>query len=201
MANFITIFRIFLAFFAVYLLFQNTQTAFIWALILTVFAFALDGLDGYVARKFNESSKLGAVLDIMSDRIVENTYWITFAVLGWLPIVFPLIVIVRSFVVDSLRSVAMEQGLTAFGKTSMQQDKVGYFICSSKFSRISYAVAKVLAFLLLIVVQIPNLEYSFPGFLLVTAYILAFIAVVFCVLRGLPVIFESKKLFKNAKSE
>ena len=31
----------------------------------------MDGLDGYVARKFNETSKLGAVLDIMGDRIAE----------------------------------------------------------------------------------------------------------------------------------
>ncbi len=116
MANFITIFRIFLVFIAVYLLFGHSTSEYIWALILTIIAFAFDGVDGYVARKFNESSKLGAVLDIMSDRIVENTYWIVFAVLGWLPVIFPLVALTRGIVVDSLRSVAMERGLTAFGE-------------------------------------------------------------------------------------
>lgn len=71
--------------------------------------------------KFNETSKLGAVLDIMSDRIVENTFWVVFAVFDWLPISYAIIALTRSFVVDSLRSVALEQGYTAFGETSMQK--------------------------------------------------------------------------------
>jgi CDP-diacylglycerol--glycerol-3-phosphate 3-phosphatidyltransferase len=78
MANFITIFRVFLVFISVYLLLDKTPINYLVALFLVALAFAMDGLDGYVARKFNETSKLGAVLDIMSDRIAENTYWITF---------------------------------------------------------------------------------------------------------------------------
>ena len=81
MANFISIFRIFVAFFAIYLLFINTTWAYILAFLFTVIAFILDGVDGWVARKFNESSQLGSVLDIMGDRIVEASYWIIFAVL------------------------------------------------------------------------------------------------------------------------
>lgn len=201
MANFITIFRIFLVFISVYLLFDANPYSYIWALILVAVAFSLDGVDGYVARKFNETSKLGAVLDIMSDRIAENAYWITFAVLGWLPICYPLIVLTRGFVVDGLRSVAMEQGLTAFGDTSMQESKIGNFICSSKFSRITYAVAKVLAFLLLIVAHLPQLNIFTASKINFIAILFAFIAIEFCVIRGLPVIFESKKLFANAKKE
>ena len=58
MANFISIFRIFIMFVAVYLIYTqagNTQ-AYIWALALTILAFSLDGVDGWVARKFNEVS-------------------------------------------------------------------------------------------------------------------------------------------------
>lgn len=200
MANFITIIRAFLVFIAVYLLFHNSTLSYVLALILTIVAFAFDGLDGWVARKLNESSKLGSVLDIMSDRIVENTYWIVFAVLGWLPVVFPLVVIARSFIVDSLRSVAMEQGYTAFGETSMQQDKIGYFICSSKQVRIIYAVAKAVAFVLMILAKTPKLDHDISVFLAANAYLIAIIAVILCILRGLPVVFESKKLFQNEKA-
>jgi len=196
MANFITIFRIFLIFISAFLLFyKGSFNAYAWALALTIIAFALDGVDGYVARKFNESSKLGAMLDIMSDRIAENVLWVVFAVLGWIPVVFPLIALTRSFVVDGLRSVAMEQGFTAFGETSMQSDKIGYFICSSKFSRIAYAVAKVLAFILIIASKMPGLEPHIAKLLWQIAYVSAIVAIEYCVLRGLPVIFESKKLF------
>lgn len=197
MANLITIFRMFLVFIVAYLLFSHSSLLFLWALVITVVAFSLDGVDGWVARKFNESSKLGAVLDIMSDRIIENIFWVVFAVLGWLPVVFPIIALTRGFVVDGLRSVAMEQGLTAFGETSMQSDKWGYFICSSKFSRVSYAVAKAIAFVLMIFAKIPKLDHDVSVFLSAIAYMFAVIALMFCILRGLPVVFESKKLFQN----
>lgn len=200
MANFISIFRIFLVFIAIYLLFQYDFYGYLWALFLTVFAFILDGVDGWVARKFNETSKLGAVLDIMGDRIAENTFWVSFAVLGWIPLIFPLIALTRGFVTDSLRSVALEQGYTAFGECSMQSSKFGYFICSSKFSRITYAVAKVLAFILLIAANIPYLKFETAIKIEYAAFASAFIAIEFCVLRGLPVIFESKKFFKKTES-
>lgn len=203
MANLISIFRVILVFITVYLLFSDNTLGYAWALALTVIAFSLDGVDGWVARKLNEASKLGAVIDIIGDRIIENTFWIVFAVLGWLPIAFPLIAITRGFVVDGLRSVAMEQGYTAFGDSSMQTSKFGYFICCSKFSRILYAVAKALAFFLLILVNLliiahpKGISLQFKWGLYLLADICAVVAIEFCVLRGLPVVFESKRLFSK----
>lgn len=199
MANFVTIFRIFLIFIASALLFIWSPNAYIWALVLVIAAFSMDGIDGYIARKFNEESKLGAMLDIMSDRIAENTLWVVFAVLGWLPATFPIISLTRGFITDGIRSVAMEQGMTAFGESGMQEDPVYKFICSSKFMRIFYAVAKTLAFILMIVAQMPGLNMSVAFKLYLVAYIAAMFAIILCALRGLPVIFESKKLFKNEK--
>ena len=92
MANIITLSRIFMVFIVAILLFLHNKNATLAALILTVFVMWFDGLDGYVARKFNETSKLGAVLDIMGDRIVENVFWITFCALGWLNAAIPIIV-------------------------------------------------------------------------------------------------------------
>ena len=189
MANFITIFRVFLMFIGVYLVMaqQGNFTAYVWALLLTILAFALDGVDGYVARKFHEESKLGALLDIMSDRIVENTFWIVFAVLGWLSVLFPLIALTRGFVTDTIRSAAMEKGLTPFG---MQRNPICKWITGSKFMRITYAVAKVLAFIVIIASKIPNLPNA--DLVFTVGYWLAVIAIVFCVVRGLPVIIEAK---------
>ena len=189
MANFITIFRVFLMFIGVYLVMaqQGNFTAYVWALILTILAFALDGVDGYVARKFHEESKLGALLDIMSDRIVENTFWIVLAVLGWLSVLFPLIALTRGFVTDTIRSAAMEKGLTPFG---MQRNPICKWITGSKFMRITYAVAKVLAFIVIIASKIPNLPNA--DLVFTVGYWLAVIAIVFCVVRGLPVIIEAK---------
>ncbi len=198
MANFISIFRIFVALFAIALLYIRTTWAYVLALLLTIFAFVLDGVDGYVARKFNESSDLGSVLDIMGDRIVEASYWIVFAVMGWISILFPLVCVFRAFTTDSLRSVALSKGYTAFGAKSMQKTKLGSFICSSRFMRISYAVAKVVAFLFLIIANTPGIEFwQHIGLFHNITMFFAWAAIIFCVVRGIPVVVESKSLFEK----
>ena len=199
MANLISLSRILITFLSLYFLFQETTEALIIAVVLIVLQFALDGVDGYVARKLHETSKLGAVLDIMGDRIAENAYWISFAILGWLTPPFPLIVLTRSIVVDSLRSVALEQGRTPFGKRSMQKDPIGQFICCSKFMRILYAVAKAITFVFLTIAYIPTLDINYSYAIEYVGCIAAIISVMLCVLRGLPVMFESKRFFRKKK--
>lgn len=196
-ANIVSISRVFVAFVAIGLLFDQTNTSYIWALILTIIAFIMDGVDGYIARKYNQSSELGSVLDIMGDRIVEASYWIAFAVLGWINILFPLICVARAFTTDGIRSVALSKGMTAFGDKSMQSTAWGKFICASKFMRISYAVAKVAAFVLLIFSSIPGLDPSIAKPTDLVAIILAWIAIIFCVVRAIPVVAESGKLFNK----
>ena len=159
----------------------------------------MDGVDGYIARKYNQASEWGSVLDIMGDRIVEASYWIVFAVMGWLNILFPIICIARAFTTDSIRSVALSKGMTAFGDKSMQSTAWGKFICASKFMRISYAVAKVAAFVLMIVAYTPHLESNTAEIIRLVAVVLAWFAIIFCVVRAIPVVAESGKLFNDGK--
>jgi len=194
MANFISIFRIFVMFLAVYLIYTavGNTTAYIWALFLTILAFSLDGVDGYIARKFNEESKFGALLDIMGDRIVENTYWVLFAVMGWISILFPLIALTRGFITDTIRSAAMEKGFTPFG---MQVNPICKWITGSRFMRISYAVAKVMAFLLIIAAKIQTCPYQ--DLVWNVGYWAAVFAIVFCVVRAIPVMLEAKRVIEQ----
>ena len=153
-----------------------------------------DGLDGYVARKFNVASKFGALLDIMGDRIVENVFWIIFCSLGWIWVCVPIIVLTRGIVTDSLRTLAFERGYTAFGKNTMMQGKIARFIVASNFCRFTYAVCKALAFFFLIAGNMP-LEYSAKPILLQTGIVCTVISVVFCVARGVPVVIEAQRFF------
>lgn len=198
-ANIVSVSRIFVAFVAIGLLFNHSTAAYIWAVVLTIVAFAMDGVDGYIARKYNQASEWGSVLDIMGDRIVEASYWIVFAVMGWLNILFPIICIARAFTTDSIRSVALSKGMTAFGDKSMQSTAWGKFICASKFMRISYAVAKVAAFVLMIVAYTPHLESNTAEIIRLAAVVLAWFAIIFCVVRAIPVVAESGKLFNDGK--
>lgn len=224
MANFITIVRIILGFIAICLLFYQTPASYIAAFVLTLITIWFDGLDGFVARLLNETSKFGAVLDILGDRIVENIYWIVFAVLGWIPVWVPLIVVTRGLLTDGVRSVALEQGYTAFGSNTMMKTKLGHFLVASNFSRGSYAVTKALAFALMILCNFPfasmnlflqgvdpelsaNAVSAWTTFhniciaICPFAHFCVYAAVVFCVLRGLPVLIESKRFFVEDKNK
>lgn len=192
-ANIVSISRIFVAFISVGLLFVNTQSAYIWSVILAAIAFSMDAVDGYLARKYNQASQLGAVLDIMGDRIIEAIYWIVFAALGWLPVIFPIICVTRAFVTDNIRSIALTKGLTPFG---MQTTKWGKFICASKFMKTSYAVAKVAAFIILIFAYTPELNITVASTSQFIGIILAWFAIIFCVVRAIPVVFEAKSIFQ-----
>ncbi len=197
LANIVSVTRIFVAYVAIACLYVQTTWAYVIALVLTIIAFAMDGLDGYLARKLNQSSEWGSVLDILGDRIVEVSYWIVFAVMGWLNIIFPLICVARAFTTDGIRSVALSKGMTAFGDKTMQSTSWGKFICASRFMRISYAVAKVLAFLLLITVNTPGMElWNGTPILHIITMVFAWAAIIFCVVRAIPVVVESPKLFK-----
>lgn len=197
LANIVSVTRIFVAYVAIACLYIQTTWAYIIALVLTIIAFAMDGLDGYLARKLNQSSEWGSVLDILGDRIVEVSYWIVFAVMGWLNIIFPLVCVARAFTTDGIRSVALSKGMTAFGDKTMQSTSWGKFICASRFMRISYAVAKVLAFLLLITVNTPGMElWNGTPILHIITMVFAWAAIIFCVVRAIPVVVESPKLFK-----
>ncbi|MBR2386634.1 CDP-alcohol phosphatidyltransferase family protein [bacterium] len=195
LANIITLSRIFFVFIVIALLFcKDCPCSYYYALFLTAILMWFDGLDGFVARKFNISTKLGALLDIMGDRIVENVFWIAFCALGWINVSIPIIVLTRGIITDSLRTLAFEQGFTAFGSTTMMQGKIAKFIVASNFCRFTYAVCKAVAFFFLIAGHIPT-AYAHQETLLHIGEVCAIISVAFCVLRGLPVIFESKRFF------
>lgn len=195
LANIITLSRIGFVFIVIGLLFcKDCEYSYQAALFLTAILMWFDGLDGFVARKFNISTKLGALLDIMGDRIVENVFWISFCALGWINVVIPIVVLTRGIITDSLRTLAFEQGYTAFGSTTMMQGKIAKFIVASNFSRFTYAVCKAVAFFFLIAGHAP-FSFGLQSTILQIGEICAIVSVIFCVLRGLPVVIESKRFF------
>lgn len=194
MANLISLFRVILTLYVLVMLNYEVTPLFYWvAVFLTFASILLDALDGWVARKFNECSKIGSVIDILADRIVENAYWIVFCAYGWIGVWAPLIVMIRSFVTDTIRGIAFAEGCTAFGKDSIVQSKIGRFLTASRFSRAVYGGAKVIAFVTVIACHIPQFEV--PQALLITMKLSVYTTVIFCVLRAIPVILASKKYF------
>jgi cardiolipin synthase len=57
-----------------------------------------DWIDGYVARRFNQVTKLGRLLDPLIDRLLLAVVALTLLALGWLPWLFAVLVVGRDVV-------------------------------------------------------------------------------------------------------
>jgi CDP-diacylglycerol--glycerol-3-phosphate 3-phosphatidyltransferase len=192
-ANLVAISRATLAFLAVAILFHRSDL-YLLASAMTIAAILMDGLDGWVARRYGEVSRIGAVIDILTDRIVELTYWIASSALGWIPAWVPIVVAVRGLLVDGARAVAFERGLTAFGPTTMMRSKIGTFLVASRESRSAYGIAKTFAFSLMILAYAPTLPEGARAMLLMLGLISVYVSVLLCVIRGIPVLLDARRL-------
>jgi CDP-diacylglycerol--glycerol-3-phosphate 3-phosphatidyltransferase len=192
MANLITAVRLILAFCVFALLVNNPQDIKVLylCLFLTCIVIVGDYLDGQIARKFKISSKFGAWFDIAADRLIELGFWVVFAFLHWVSVLVPLIFLTRGIIVDGIRSFAQQEGYTAFGEKTMMTSTLGNFLVSSPFSRVTYAIVKLLAFVAVIFSHILN-QFS------IYSDILVILATLFCLLRGLPVLIEGFRFIKD----
>ena len=69
------------------------------ALLLFFFAGFSDGLDGYLAVRFDWQSRLGALLDPVADKLLVAGMFITLAWIGLIPVWLAAIVIARDVVI------------------------------------------------------------------------------------------------------
>lgn len=165
------------------------------ALVLMVVMLWMDAIDGQIARRRGETSLLGSVLDIASDRIVELVLWVVFASLGLIPIWIPLLILPRGVLVDSLRGVMVAQGVEPFKATT---SRLAHLVVQSRTARGLYGVSKFVAFVLLALEHTLRASpplVTVPASWLTTLHVLAYaaslVALVFCWVRAAPVLAEA----------
>jgi CDP-diacylglycerol--glycerol-3-phosphate 3-phosphatidyltransferase len=193
MANLVTLSRLLLLLLVVWIFYQPLSPWSFANFFLIIFIFVSDGIDGYIARKRNETSLFGALFDIAGDRIVELTLWMVAADIDLVPIWVPLVFIIRGVIVDTIRSSnAVAEGVAPF---ALMRSPLGKFIVAGKFVRVLYAVAKAAAFAGLALQKpfpavLPELWSQTSWFFVGSTYFFVYLSVVLCIVRGLPVIAE-----------
>jgi cardiolipin synthase len=163
---------------------------FDWALFVFMFAGVSDGVDGFIARRFNQQSELGTILDPIADKLLMTTAFILLSLPGifhplsrHLPIppwVAP-VVIGRDILIITV-------AVAIFIITDFRSFRPSWLGKASTVVQISAVV------LILVAAVFPSLR----GFYLPTVYTTT---VAFAVFSGVHYIFHVAKLMNEEKTD
>ena len=203
--NKVTMLRVIVGFLAISLFGHNPWLNLL-AVALTVASIALDALDGHLARTRKMATPVGAQIDILGDRMIENMYFTYFAVVGMVSLWLPMLFFARGAATDFLRSLAMKAGHAGWGSSAMLHTWWGRALVSSRWSRGAYAALKCICFCYLglelaltrgSVALVGPLTLDVHAAIRAGAHILAWVTGGFCVVRGLPVLMEGWKFLAS----
>ena len=195
MANIVTLLRFPLLFIYIGLIYTRNPTVIFWCVPFIVLITLMDSFDGLIARARGEVSLLGSVLDIAVDRAFEIILWVTYAHLGLISVVIPIIAITRGTLTDAIRSVGMSGGEAAFDQV---KHPISRFVVSSRFMRDIYGTIKGSAFALLTLsLGLIAMNHPWQFWIIKIAQVFSWTAITLTIIRGFPVLAESYKLFKN----
>jgi phosphatidylglycerophosphate synthase len=191
LANLITLFRLPLLVIYIALLYTENPTVIFLCVPLIIFGFLLDTADGVVARARGEVTLTGSALDIAVDRIYETVLWVVFADMDILPIVIPIIVIMRGILTDAVRAIGMSSGESSFEQV---KNPLSRFLVSSPYTRGPYGFLKGFTFAVATaLLGLQALGHPWSGWVHTLVLTLAWITITFTIVRGLPVLIEGLK--------
>jgi CDP-diacylglycerol--glycerol-3-phosphate 3-phosphatidyltransferase len=121
--NSLTLLRIFFVPLLVALLLTRAPNMDLWAVGVFILAAITDLLDGYLARKRRQITRLGILLDPIADKLLTSAAFISLVELHLVPAWIVVIIIGRELAVSGLRAVASSEGFvisaSELGKTKM----------------------------------------------------------------------------------
>tara|TARA_R110002111_G_scaffold138348_1_gene203998 strand:+ start:3337 stop:3879 length:543 start_codon:yes stop_codon:yes gene_type:complete len=94
--NLISIFRLFIVPAIVWLISIQEYSLSFWLFLI---AGVSDGVDGFIAKQFNQSSELGAHLDPLADKVMLVAVFLTLGIQGLLPLWLVILVISRDLLI------------------------------------------------------------------------------------------------------
>ena len=143
-ANKITLARIFLI--PVFMIFFSIDSLWSNLAALAVFmvAAATDGIDGYVARKYNQVSDLGKFLDPLADKLLVTAALVGLVGMGKISAWMVVVILAREFMVTSLRTIAANNGRV---------------IAASLWGKVK-TVIQIIAVIVLIISDYPALNFG-----------------------------------------
>jgi len=110
LANRLTVSRIVLTFVFMFFLFLKSPVYKVVALIVFALATGTDFLDGFIAKKRNERTTFGKLMDPIADKILVLAAFLAFVEMKLIPAWIVVIIVFREFIITGLRIAALARG-------------------------------------------------------------------------------------------
>ena len=175
-ANKITFFRIILIPFFILFLFVLGKRGVVISLVIFAVASFSDWLDGYVARKKNQITTTGKIVDPVADKILVYSAFICFVYFHIIPFWMVIIIMARDFLVMALRV-----QLAAHG-TVLAASPVAKFKTVLEYGTILFAFIYLLSR--------PVLVQRVLG---ISIYFLMGLAIVFALISGIQYLLKGRR--------
>jgi CDP-diacylglycerol--glycerol-3-phosphate 3-phosphatidyltransferase len=187
--NKLTLSRIGMTFLMMSLLFMHGVVPVVCALIIFICACITDFLDGWIARKRQETSDFGKILDPVADKILVLGAFLSFVQLQLIPAWMVVIVIIREFSITGMRLFAMRKGIVLAAENAGKHKTVSQMV----------TIFLILIFLVLRESAISSsfwnqqLQDSFKACII----IFMAVAVVLTLCSGFSYLWQNRKLIKS----
>lgn len=177
-ANKLTILRVLLVPVFMAFLLMEPLWCQVAALVIFVIASATDGIDGYIARHYNQITIFGKFMDPIADKLLTTAALLVLLEKGAIGCVPVMIIMAREFIVSGVRMIAGSDG------------KVIAASMLGKIKTVSQMIAIVAAILLL------NPVFPKETAALITN-ILVWIATGFTIISGIDYLVKNRSIFES----
>lgn len=96
--------------FMVLVLVKQIPDRMLWALLVFALASITDFIDGKLARKHNQITNFGKLMDPLADKLLVTSALVCFVYLGLADVWAVVIIIAREFLVTAIRLIAIQSG-------------------------------------------------------------------------------------------
>jgi len=145
----------------VVVLLTRSEASLVGGMVVFGLAVLTDYLDGYFARRRNQVTRLGILLDPLADKLLTTAAFLALVDLGSAPAWMVMIIVGREFAVTGLRNIAAGRGI---------------IIPASSLGKAKMVVQVVAVFLLLLSRRYPGLEPA--------GYVALWLAVIVAIVSG-----------------
>ena len=186
--NILSLARIILTPLFIILLFADFKMAKVFALLVFAIAAITDAYDGYLARKYNQITPEGKILDPLADKILVLSAFISFAFINIIDFWMVGIIIFRDLFVTGLRFIMSSRG---------------FEFVTSKLSKYKTAFQLTIIILTLIFISIEGLDINIfiPTIVLIKEYkiiyILTAFTAIFTAYTGILYVFANRFIIQK----